>query len=55
MTSRITKEMKPSGHVGVRRWMRYVVRNVQMVLAEDVVEPEKYLHASRRRLDSSKA
>ena len=45
--SRVTKEMKPVGHVGLRRWIKYVARNPALVTK--VKEPGKYLHVSRTK------
>ena len=45
--SRITKEMKPVGHVGLRRWIKYVARNPALVTR--VKAANKYLHASRTK------
>ena len=46
-TKIITKEMKPAGRVGLRRWVKYIARNPALI--KTVKEPELYLHASRSK------
>jgi hypothetical protein len=41
------KAMAPAGHVGPRRWAKYVARNLPLVTT--IKRPERYLHAAARR------
>jgi hypothetical protein len=42
------KAMVPQGHVGPRRWWKYIARNPPL---GKVMRPERYLHASARAAD----
>lgn len=42
----IRKTMKPTGHVGPRRWIKFVERNFEP--AFKIHRPERYLHSSAR-------
>ncbi len=42
----ITKEAKPVGHVGLKRWIKYIARNPALV--KRVQNPEKYLNSSAK-------
>lgn len=44
----INKNTKPEGHIGTRRWIKYIARNEPLVKV--VKEPRKYMHASRTNI-----
>lgn len=39
------KATRPSGHIGPRRWIKYITRNVQLI--KSFKHPERFLNSSR--------